>query len=149
MANPAPKPQLHTVAAVAFGGVVGALARVYLPWPGLSYPANPADPLPTLIVNLIGAVLLGFVAGYATHRHWPDALYKGLTVGLLGSFTTMSALALVISLSVTGQPVFEVAVSQTGLGLGALYTLGLFGYVAITTLLTALSYRLGVHQAGA
>lgn len=133
--------------AVAVGGAVGALARVYLPWPSLTFPGDPSDPLPTLIVNVIGSVLLGFVAGYATHRNWPEPLHKGITVGLLGSFTTMSALALAVSLAAAGQPSIGTAWSVSSLWMGLLIVLALAGYLGVTTLLTAASYRVGRRSA--
>ncbi|GAA4112668.1 FluC/FEX family fluoride channel [Enteractinococcus coprophilus] len=147
MANPAPKPNPRTVAAVALGGVVGALARVYLPWPSLTFPGDPGDPLPTLVVNMLGSVLLGLIAGYATHRKWPEPLHKGITVGVLGSFSTMSALALAVSLAAAGQTSFGIASSVPSPWLWLLAILMLVGFLGLTTLLTLASYRVGLRRA--
>ena len=66
--------------AVAVGGAIGAPARYLL---------DAAVPRPwgIVLVNLLGSLLAGLVAGAAP----PAALF--LAVGLLGSFTTASTLA--------------------------------------------------------
>ncbi|MCW2680268.1 MAG: crcB 2 [Frankiales bacterium] len=66
--------------AVALGGAVGAPARYLL---------DQAVPRPygVVLVNLLGSLLAGVVAGAAP----PAALF--LAVGVLGSFTTASTLA--------------------------------------------------------
>lgn len=147
MDNPAPKPKFLTILAVALCGVGGSLARVYLPWPAISTSVTHADPVPTLVVNLMGAVLLGFVTGYTTQRKWPEALQKGLTVGFLGSFTTMSALALALSLIPHGSSSTGTDVTITTLGLGLGLVLALIAFLALTTVLTVASYRFGLRQA--
>ena len=76
--------------AVSAGGVLGTAARlavdVVLPHGGATFPVG------TLLVNLVGSFLLGMLVA----RVWPTApewLRAGLGPGLLGSFTTFSALA--------------------------------------------------------
>lgn len=66
--------------AVALGGAIGAPARYLL---------DRAVPSPwgTVLVNLLGSLLAGLVAGAAP----PGAQF--LAVGVLGSFTTASTLA--------------------------------------------------------
>ena len=66
--------------AIAVGGAIGAPARYLL---------DAAVPRPwgIVLVNLLGSLLAGLVAGAAP----PAALF--LAVGLLGSFTTASTLA--------------------------------------------------------
>lgn len=52
-------------------------------------------PWGTLLVNVSGALAIGFVAGFAAHRLTvPLWVQETLTVGFLGGFTTFSALAL-------------------------------------------------------
>lgn len=80
------KPAL--VMAVAAGGAVGAVARY-----GLSVLAHSrlgsAFPHGTLAANLIGCLLLGFIATWlAEHSH--TAWHKGLTIGVIGALTTFS-----------------------------------------------------------
>lgn len=75
--------------AVALGGALGSLARY-----ALKLGLMPLSTFPwwTLIVNVSGGLLIGFLASLG--REWPEALRLGLTVGLLGGFTTFSAFSL-------------------------------------------------------
>lgn len=76
--------------AVGLAGAVGALSRHLL---GLWLSALvPADfPLATLLINLTGSMLLGFVAGFGVERgHLPEPWRLPITVGLIGSYTTFS-----------------------------------------------------------
>lgn len=66
--------------AVAVGGALGAPARYLLD-------ARVRSPWGTVVVNLLGSLLAGVVAGAAP----PAQVF--LAVGLLGSFTTASTLA--------------------------------------------------------
>ncbi|WP_442003652.1 fluoride efflux transporter FluC [Paenarthrobacter sp. RAF54_2] len=80
---------------VAAGGVLGALARYGL---GLLIPAPGAWPLPTLIINLSGALALGALLE-GLSRRGPDVgrrrlLRLALGTGFLGAYTTYSTLAL-------------------------------------------------------
>ena len=71
------------------GGAAGALARYALQ--GLVQPAGGTFPVGTLAVNLLGALLLGFLMRYllASGMVSPE-LRAGLTIGFCGAFTTMS-----------------------------------------------------------
>lgn len=78
------------VLAVGAGGALGAVGRYglsLLPWQG-------EFPLLTLAANLLGAVLIGFVAG-AAGQEW---LSPGWTLfwktGVCGGFTTFSTFSL-------------------------------------------------------
>jgi len=80
---------LTSLPLIAVGGVLGSLGRfaleLALPWSG-------GLPWATLVVNLVGALAIGVVAtSIATWRPWirPFAI-----TGVLGGFTTFSALAL-------------------------------------------------------
>ncbi|SDW27381.1 CrcB protein [Arthrobacter sp. cf158] len=80
---------------VAAGGVLGALARYGL---GLVIPAPGAWPLPTLVINLTGALALGALLE-GLSRSGPDVgnrrvLRLALGTGFLGAYTTYSTLAL-------------------------------------------------------
>jgi CrcB protein len=89
------------IVAVAIGGVVGTALRwaidAVLPHNAVSFPWS------TLIVNTFGAFLLGCAVSllWATSPRW---LRAGLGTGLLGSFTTFSAIMVsLVSLGVNGQ----------------------------------------------
>ena len=79
--------ELAACAAVAVGGAIGSLARVLLEQLGAA-----ASPWPSIIINVVGSLLLGVLAGavFGTAPRW---LIAGLGTGLLGGFTTMSGLA--------------------------------------------------------
>lgn len=82
---------MRELAAVIVGGLVGTGLRLGLdqlvPHDGREFP------LSTLVINVVGSLLLGFLVA----RLWPVAptwLRVGLGTGLIGSFTTFSALIL-------------------------------------------------------
>lgn len=80
------------LAAIYAGGVLGALARVGL---AQATPHGPGDwPWGTFVVNMIGALLLGyFVARLGDHPE--DSLaHPFLTTGVCGTLTTFSTLQL-------------------------------------------------------
>lgn len=80
------KPLLAVIAGGALGTGLRLAVDTALPHGGAEFP------LGTLLVNLAGAFLLGLLVA----RAWPvapDWLRAGLGAGLLGSFTTFSALA--------------------------------------------------------
>ena len=79
---------------IALGGVAGTLARWYLQgWiqarSGLS-----GFPIGTLVINLAGSLVLGFLIRLATGSTlMTPELRAGLTIGFCGGFTTMSTFA--------------------------------------------------------
>lgn len=82
----------RNLAAVAVGGFCGAALRVGL---GLWFPDAPGFPATTLAINVSGTAALAALTSYwqATHRG-PGWLRAGIGTGLLGAFTTFSALVL-------------------------------------------------------
>lgn len=99
--------------AVAIGGLVGTGLRLAC---DLAFPhADGELPVETLIVNLVGAFALGWlVGGFWTRPGTPTWLKAGLGSGVIGSFTTLSAvMASLLLLSREGE-----------WWLGALYLLG-------------------------
>lgn len=87
--------------AVVVGGVVGTGLRLAI---DAAIPHGDTDfPLSTLVINCVGAFLLGALVArlWATAPPW---LRAGLGAGLLGSFTTFSAFAVsLVSLSAAGE----------------------------------------------
>lgn len=95
---------------MALGGVVGTglrlLADAALPHAAHEFPTS------TLIVNVVGALTLGVLVGEVWKRPGlPRWLRAGLGAGVLGSFTTYSA----IMVSLVGMG------SADALGLAAIY----------------------------
>jgi CrcB protein len=80
---------MRLVLFLALGGVAGTFARYGLQ--GLVQPSGGSFPLGTLVVNLAGALLLGFLMRYllASGVVGPE-MRAGLTIGFCGAFTTMS-----------------------------------------------------------
>ena len=78
---------------IAIGGAVGSVAR-YLLTTLVLRTYGTLFPLGTFIVNLVGCVVFGAIAGAAQHRFAlsPEAR-AFLLVGVLGGFTTFSAYA--------------------------------------------------------
>lgn len=76
---------------VIFGGAIGAALRYEVGRIAL-HRLDPGFPWGTLIVNLLGGLLMGVLAGYMFARTPLDqALWMFVGVGLLGGFTTFSA----------------------------------------------------------
>ena len=78
---------LHSALAIAVGGALGALARF-----GIDVALGNLA-LATAIVNLAGAFLLGLVIGHGMSAA-PTWFREGVSIGVFGSFTTMSGVAL-------------------------------------------------------
>jgi len=106
-------------AAVLVGGAIGTSARL-----GIDVLVPHGDrgfPFSTLLINVVGAFALGVLIA----RLWPSAsswVKAGLGAGLLGSFTTFSALAVsLVALGSAGDwPTAVVYLTLSlALGLGA------------------------------
>ncbi|MDZ4687129.1 MAG: CrcB family protein [Planctomycetaceae bacterium] len=80
--------------AVGVGGALGSIARfVVSRWTILLVPGYPA--LGTLIVNVVGSLAIGFLAGAGVQHRWlSDEWRIFLVTGVLGGLTTFSSLAL-------------------------------------------------------
>ena len=88
---------------VAAGGAVGTLARYGL---DSTVAATGHVPTSTLLVNVVGSLLIGVLLGQSL----PDRLRLLTCTGVLGGFTTYSALAVQTQdLLVEGHPVVGLA----------------------------------------
>ena len=77
---------------VALGGAIGAMCRYAISL----IPVKTAFPILTLITNIIGAVLIGFIVGsFADKENVSSNLVLFLKTGLCGGFTTFSTFSLV------------------------------------------------------
>ncbi len=121
--------------AVAAGGAIGASAR-YLLVGGLDHWLGAGFPMGTLAANALGSFLIGVLIE-VTALVWSPApeLRALLAVGVLGSFTTVSAFSLDVLV------LFERGASGlAGLYLAASVTLSLAGiYAGMRLLRLALS----------
>jgi len=112
---------MRTLFAVAVGGVIGTALRLAL---DLVLPHSDRDfPLDTLLINLLGSCALGCLAAtFLAHHTSPDWLRTGLSTGVIGSFTTLSAVAVSLVTLVrngeSGVATLYLAASLCG-GLGA------------------------------
>lgn len=90
--DPLERRVIGAVAVVALGGAIGTLARYAI---DLTFPAAGIDgpfPWPTLLVNLVGCILIGALSGVLSRDAWWVRPF--VVTGMLGGFTTMSAVAL-------------------------------------------------------
>lgn len=112
---------------IAAAGALGAVSR-HLVGTWVMARFSGAGPLPglpwgTLVVNVTGSFLLGFVGGLAlTGERVPAAWRPALTTGFLGSFTTFSTFS-VETVRLLEQGDWATAMANVGiqlaLGLGA------------------------------
>ncbi|MBI1350053.1 MAG: fluoride efflux transporter CrcB [Actinomycetales bacterium] len=117
---------MPTLLAIAVGGALGALGRF-----GIDEAMNPWAPGPwpwsTLLANVLGAFAIGLVATSRRVEAGPGWLRPFLITGVLGGFTTVSALAL-----------------QTGLLIDTGNTVTGVAYLVLTFVLGFLAVRLAV-----
>jgi CrcB protein len=90
------KLDVRGVFAVFIGGLVGSGARLIITAASAGWAAS-EWPVATLVINIVGSLALGWLVGVGSSS-MPDWLYSGLSVGILGSFTTLSAVSLDLAL---------------------------------------------------
>ncbi len=78
---------------IGAGGALGALLRYFVGLISTSL-FGTDYPWGTVIVNLVGAFLIGFLWGLFQMSNFSDNLKNFVFVGLIGSFTTFSTLSL-------------------------------------------------------
>ncbi len=144
-------PALSVIGAVALGGALGALLRWLLVAPAPEDGSSVVHWITLGLVNLSGSFLLGLLTGHASRRRLPHWLTAGLGTGLLGAYTTLSAV--VLSASVT--PVVGIGdFIRTGVPGGWVLLAGLLGMLlalvagaALGTAAAAVGLHLGGHRA--
>ncbi|OGF45449.1 MAG: hypothetical protein A2452_08790 [Candidatus Firestonebacteria bacterium RIFOXYC2_FULL_39_67] len=78
---------------VALGGAIGSMLRYAVS--GLDFKlSNGIFPASTLIVNLFGSLIIGFLWGMFERFEFSPILRVFLFVGILGGFTTFSSFSL-------------------------------------------------------
>lgn len=81
---------MRTLLWVGLGGALGAMLRY-----GISLlPVRGSFPYPTLGTNLLGALLIGGLVGYASARGLTGGASLFLKTGFCGGFTTFSTFSL-------------------------------------------------------
>lgn len=91
---------------VGLGGAVGAMLRYAISL----IPYRGGFPLLTFVTNILGALLIGFIVGYASKRNVNDSLMLFLKTGLCGGFTTFSTFSLeAYNLFVSGNKILAVS----------------------------------------
>lgn len=75
---------------VAMGGAIGAMARYAISL----IPVKSDFPLLTLVTNIIGAILIGFIVGITSKHKVSDNTVLFLKTGICGGFTTFSTFSL-------------------------------------------------------
>ncbi|MEV4902283.1 CrcB family protein [Citricoccus sp. NPDC055426] len=141
--GPGPRhPGWPVVGAVAVGGVLGTLLRWALVAPAPESGTPVAQWITLGLVNLSGAFLLGVLSGIGFRSRLPRWLLVGLGTGVLGSYTSLSAVVLAAAVA----PAVGVAdFIQTGSPGGWLLVAGLAG----TLLALAAGAALGTMAAAA
>ncbi|MEJ2354360.1 MAG: fluoride efflux transporter CrcB [candidate division WOR-3 bacterium] len=84
---------MKNILVIALGGSLGALSRYYLSKMITDYSGG-TFPWGTLMVNLIGALLIGFLYGLFDRIIIPIEFRVFITIGFIGAFTTFSTFAL-------------------------------------------------------
>jgi len=85
---------IRLILSVSVGGVVGTLLRFAVStWVNTNFPKY--FPLATLIVNLVGCLVIGYLYGlFISRPEIPAELRSGLILGFLGALTTFSSFSL-------------------------------------------------------
>jgi fluoride exporter len=84
---------MQTILAIAGAGAVGSVSR-YLLGVYVQRSTHLAFPIGTLVVNVLGSLLIGLLAGHFMNDESLPVLKSALMVGFCGGFTTFSAFSL-------------------------------------------------------
>ena len=118
---------INTSLIIGLGGFIGTIFR-FLISSLIEKSFATSFPIGTLLVNLIGCFLIGLVSGYFSQKTGDQTqLFFFLTIGILGGFTTFSAIAIDSQLFIENGEILKMLfyiTTQTILGI----TLCLIGY---------------------
>ncbi|WP_246197358.1 fluoride efflux transporter CrcB [Cytobacillus depressus] len=79
---------------IGIGGVIGSLLRFFISYMSEHVWKAESFPIGTLITNILGAYLLGFVTNYfGSNDKISRRLQLAIGTGAIGSFTTLSTLS--------------------------------------------------------
>ena len=85
---------IYTSLIIGLGGFIGTILRFLLS-SSIEKSFATSFPIGTILVNLIGCFLIGLLSGYFTQKLGEQTqLFFFLTIGVLGGFTTFSAIAM-------------------------------------------------------
>ena len=85
---------IYTSLINGLGGFIGTILR-FLLRSSIEKSFAASFPIGTILVNLIGCFLIGLLSGYFTQKLGDQTqLFFFLTIGVLGGFTTFSAIAM-------------------------------------------------------
>ena len=85
---------IYTSLIIGLGGFIGTILRFQLS-SSIEKSFATSFPIGTILVNLIGCFLIGLLSGYFTQKLGDQTqLFFFLTIGVLGGFTTFSAIAM-------------------------------------------------------
>ncbi len=113
---------MSNVLLAGLGGFLGAMGRYGLSGIAQRWAGSPWFPVGTLVVNALGCLLIGLLAGFAEVRGGlAPARQALLLAGVLGGFTTFSSFGFetvqLLRDGLPGHAAFNVLL-QLGLGLG-------------------------------
>jgi CrcB protein len=103
----------------ALGSAIGSLARLQVSYL-IQIPSEISCPWATFLVNVIGALCIGIVAGTPKIMNF-EARRHFVVTGVLGGFTTFSAIA-VETLQLTPSPVISITYVVATFAVGVMAT---------------------------
>jgi fluoride exporter len=124
---------MREIILLAAGGALGTVSRYAVSTAATRF-FGPGFPVGTLLVNMLGCALLGFLMYLGLNSHMiPAGLRLAATVGFLGAFTTFSTFSYetvnligagdwhAAMVNIFANLVFGATGTLTGLGLGRLF----------------------------
>lgn len=109
---------LLNILLVGGGGAMGAVIR-YLIGMRVTQHMGPGFPWGTLLINLSGCLLIGFLSGLFTARSFHPSAGLLMITGVLGGYTTFSSFGLeTYTLITTGHPLTAITYAGVSVVIG-------------------------------